>query len=100
LPAVSLPIGYHPIAAADRATTKAHADDEDDDNNDDTGNNRTTTRSTNGRVLPIGFQFMGDAWTENKLLRLGYIIEQYYLKNRLRKPMQDHYLDVLGPWLS
>ena len=29
-----------------------------------------------GRGLPIGLQFMGDAWQEALLLRLAYVLEQ------------------------
>jgi Asp-tRNA(Asn)/Glu-tRNA(Gln) amidotransferase A subunit family amidase len=99
LPALSIPIGYH--------------DSNDNDNDNDSDSN---DKDYDG--LPIGFQFMSDAWNEPMLIKLGYIIEQYYLdknnnnNNRqhattttgggstIRKPPNENYFDVLKPWLG
>ena len=90
LPALSIPVGYHRI----------------DDDNDDDDTATTTTEedddgtSTNGNLLPIGFQLMGDAWKEHTLIRMGYEIERNYLNGTLRKPPEENYFDVLQPWLG
>ena len=92
LPALSIPIGYH---------------DNDNDSDD---------YDTDYIGLPIGFQFMADAWNEPMLIRLGFIIEQYYLTRNsnnnnndnggggggstIRKPPNENFFDVLKPWLG
>jgi len=102
LPALSIPIGYY------------NPDDaSENENENDLKENNTST------LLPIGFQMMGDAWNEHKLIQLGYIIEQLYLPTQyhgssnshghattatttstIRKPPQENYFDVLQPWLD
>ena len=91
LPALSIPIGYH-----------------DNDGND------SDDYDTDYIGLPIGFQFMADAWNEPMLIRLGFIIEQYYLTRNsnnndnggggggstIRKPPNENFFDVLKPWLG
>ena len=47
--------------------------------------------------LPIGFQLLGDAWMEHKLLRIASTIESKYLKRR--KPEKNYY-DTLSEWLN
>lgn len=46
--------------------------------------------------LPIGFQFLGDAWSEPTLIRLGAVIEQFHTR---RRPPARSFFDVLEPWL-
>jgi amidase len=47
--------------------------------------------------LPIGFQLLGDAWSEPTLLRLGAVVEQY---QKRKKPRAENFFDVLLPWLE
>ena len=52
--------------------------------------------------LPIGFQLLGNAWSEPTLIRLGCVVENF-LKihgDGRRKPPNDNFFDVLGPWLK
>jgi Asp-tRNA(Asn)/Glu-tRNA(Gln) amidotransferase A subunit family amidase len=101
LPALSIPIGYH-----------------DSNHNDNDNDNDSDSNDKDYDGLPIGFQFMSDAWNEPMLIKLGYIIEQYYLDNNnnnnnrqhattttgggstIRKPPNENYFDVLKPWLG
>lgn len=46
--------------------------------------------------LPIGFQFMGDAWSEHKLIRLGMQLEQSTLR---RRPPAENFFDTLETFL-
>jgi aspartyl-tRNA(Asn)/glutamyl-tRNA(Gln) amidotransferase subunit A len=46
--------------------------------------------------LPIGFQIMGDAWMEHKLLQIATAVESQFLKRR--KPSMN-YVDPLSEWL-
>jgi Asp-tRNA(Asn)/Glu-tRNA(Gln) amidotransferase A subunit family amidase len=46
--------------------------------------------------LPIGFQLLGDAWSEPTLIRLGCAVEQFQTR---RQPPAANYFDVLGPWM-
>lgn len=46
--------------------------------------------------LPIGFQLMGDAWSEPTLIGLGSVVEQFQTR---RKPPSSNFFDVLKPWL-
>jgi Asp-tRNA(Asn)/Glu-tRNA(Gln) amidotransferase A subunit family amidase len=52
--------------------------------------------------LPIGFQLLGDAWSEPALIRLGCIVENYLNihGDGRRKPPDKNFFDVLGPWLK
>jgi Asp-tRNA(Asn)/Glu-tRNA(Gln) amidotransferase A subunit family amidase len=52
--------------------------------------------------LPIGFQLLGDAWSEPTLIRLGCIVENYLNVHGdgRRKPPDENVFDVLGPWLK
>jgi Asp-tRNA(Asn)/Glu-tRNA(Gln) amidotransferase A subunit family amidase len=47
--------------------------------------------------LPIGFQLMGDAWSEPTLIRLGAVVEQVHKR---KTPPAGNYFDVLKPWLK
>ena len=47
--------------------------------------------------LPIGFQLLGDAWMEHKLLRIAATIESKYLTRRTPEP---NYFDPLSEWLN
>lgn len=47
--------------------------------------------------LPIGFQIMGDAWSEPSLIRLGGIVDEF--SNR-RPPPPSNFFDVLEPWMT
>ncbi|KAG7338018.1 amidase [Nitzschia inconspicua] len=47
--------------------------------------------------LPIGFQLLGDAWSEPTLIRLGSVVEQ--LQKR-KTPPAENFFDVLKPWLK
>ena len=47
--------------------------------------------------LPIGFQIMGDAWMEHKLLQIATTVESQFLKRR--KP-STNYIDPLSEWLN
>eukprot|EP00751_Fragilariopsis_kerguelensis_P022516 CAMPEP_0170895818 /NCGR_PEP_ID=MMETSP0734-20130129/44313_1 /TAXON_ID=186038 /ORGANISM="Fragilariopsis kerguelensis, Strain L26-C5" /LENGTH=655 /DNA_ID=CAMNT_0011287717 /DNA_START=260 /DNA_END=2222 /DNA_ORIENTATION=- len=73
LPALSIPIGYY------------NPDDaSENENENDLKENNTST------LLPIGFQMMGDAWNEHKLIQLGYIIEQLYLPTQYHGSSNSH----------
>jgi len=53
--------------------------------------------------LPIGFQFLGDAWTESTLLKLGRLVEEGFFRKsgvRRRTPPPQNFFDVLSPWLG
>ena len=43
--------------------------------------------------LPIGFQLLGDAWTEDKLLRISSVIEKGFLSDQ-RLPPDENYFSV------
>jgi Asp-tRNA(Asn)/Glu-tRNA(Gln) amidotransferase A subunit family amidase len=47
--------------------------------------------------LPIGFQLLGDAWMEHKLLRIASAIESKYLK---RRTPVTNYFDPIGEWVN
>lgn len=47
--------------------------------------------------LPIGFQVMGDAWSEAKILRIAGVLEGF--SSRKPPPSPNHF-DVLEPWLG
>lgn len=47
--------------------------------------------------LPIGFQFLGDAWSEPTIIRLGMVLDKFIER---RRPSSDNFFDVLGPWAS
>lgn len=47
--------------------------------------------------LPIGFHFMGDAWSEPTLIRLGAILEQM---QKRKTPPPENFFDVLKPWMK
>ena len=51
----------------------------------------------NDTGLPIGFQLLGDAWTEHKLLRIAAVLEDRFI-NRQRPPLGNFY-DPLSSWL-
>jgi len=46
--------------------------------------------------LPIGFQFLGDAWSEHKLIRLGLQLEQSTTR---RQPPAENFYDTLKKFL-
>mmetsp|Transcript_30369 Transcript_30369/g.36077 ORF Transcript_30369/g.36077 Transcript_30369/m.36077 type:complete len:180 (-) Transcript_30369:7-546(-) len=46
--------------------------------------------------LPIGFQFLGDAWSEHKLIRLGLQLEQSTIR---RQPPAENFYDTLQKFL-
>jgi Asp-tRNA(Asn)/Glu-tRNA(Gln) amidotransferase A subunit family amidase len=48
--------------------------------------------------LPIGFQLLGDAWMEHKLLRIAAVIESQFVKRRT--PPKENYYDALAEWLN
>jgi Asp-tRNA(Asn)/Glu-tRNA(Gln) amidotransferase A subunit family amidase len=48
--------------------------------------------------LPIGFQVLGDAWNEHKLLRIGNALESDFLKRKA--PPSRNFYDPLADWLS
>lgn len=48
--------------------------------------------------LTIGFQMMGDAWMEHKLLLLAASIESKFVKQQ--KPPKEHYYDTLAEWMA
>lgn len=52
--------------------------------------------------LPIGFQFMGDAWSESVLIRLGCVAEKFLdeIGGGRKLPPNRNYFDVLEPWLQ
>jgi Asp-tRNA(Asn)/Glu-tRNA(Gln) amidotransferase A subunit family amidase len=52
--------------------------------------------------LPIGFHFMGDAWSEHLLIRLGRTAEKFLddVGGGRRLPPAENYFDVLAPWLT
>jgi Asp-tRNA(Asn)/Glu-tRNA(Gln) amidotransferase A subunit family amidase len=45
--------------------------------------------------LPVGVQFIGDHWTEHKLIRLAHAVETGYTKFRLKaeSPRKRFYFD-------
>lgn len=47
--------------------------------------------------LPIGFQLLGDAWEETKLIQIASVLEIYQERTA---PKPENYFDVLYPWLS
>lgn len=47
--------------------------------------------------LPIGFQLLGDAWMEHKLLRIASAIELKYLNRRTPVP---NYFDPIEQWVN
>jgi Asp-tRNA(Asn)/Glu-tRNA(Gln) amidotransferase A subunit family amidase len=48
--------------------------------------------------LPIGFQLLGDAWQEHKLLRIAAVLEKKLLQRR--RPPAQNFVDPLATWLS
>jgi Asp-tRNA(Asn)/Glu-tRNA(Gln) amidotransferase A subunit family amidase len=48
--------------------------------------------------LPIGFQILGDAWHEHKLLRLGHAIEAHFLERKT--PPSKNFFDPLADWMG
>jgi len=46
--------------------------------------------------LPIGFQFLGDAWSEHKLIRLGVCLERSMAR---RRPPSENFYDTLEKFL-
>ena len=47
--------------------------------------------------LPIGFQLLGDAWMEHKLLRVAATLEAKFLK---RQKPKERYFDPLAEWMG
>ncbi|KAL3907512.1 MAG: hypothetical protein SGILL_008844, partial [Bacillariaceae sp.] len=47
--------------------------------------------------LPIGFQLLGDAWSEPSLMRIGTVVERFQVR---KKPPAENYFDVLAPWMK
>jgi Asp-tRNA(Asn)/Glu-tRNA(Gln) amidotransferase A subunit family amidase len=47
--------------------------------------------------LPIGFQLLGDAWQEHKLLRIAEVLEKKVLQRR--RPPSQNFVDPLATWL-
>jgi Asp-tRNA(Asn)/Glu-tRNA(Gln) amidotransferase A subunit family amidase len=47
--------------------------------------------------LPIGFHFLGDAWSEPTLIRLGLSLRDFH---QHRPPLSNNFFDMLGPWIS
>ena len=57
--------------------------------------------SNNG--MPIGFQFMGNAWSEHTLLKLGALVEEGFFRKQgieRKRPPNENYFDILEPWLG
>jgi Asp-tRNA(Asn)/Glu-tRNA(Gln) amidotransferase A subunit family amidase len=47
--------------------------------------------------LPIGFQLMGDAWNEHKLLRIAAVLEEKFIQRR--RPPPENFFDPLATWV-
>lgn len=59
--------------------------------------------SGGGSGMPIGFQFMGNAWSEHTLLKLGALVEEGFFRKQgieRKMPPNENYFDVLEPWLG
>jgi Asp-tRNA(Asn)/Glu-tRNA(Gln) amidotransferase A subunit family amidase len=47
--------------------------------------------------LPIGFQVLGDAWSESFLIRIGVVLELFQQR---RQPPAGNFFDNLQPWMD